>query len=306
VRGEFRPHPAARGTETPFPGLVLRIDSGPAVAVPAATTACTWETRLPLPSGRSAALHFTLTGAGLTNALAWLGRVTGLASLQRFRAQNKNRQLRVVSIATSTGEVIFDFSNRHTPYSTAYARRHAKLGLNIVGFLTAELGVGESARCMVRAADAAGNASLQSVRVTVADVNETPAKVVYGALLPNGDRTLSLAVTPGAQPAFATTDRVGSDTLPLAAWRNALTGDWFYAPAGQAMPYACYVAAADPGLGRVLAPGQGAFDVHLYLRADGLTQEMSQAAAQQLGLLSQGYVDQGALFASVALVGVAA
>ncbi|MFD0669065.1 tandem-95 repeat protein [Ramlibacter sp. MAHUQ-53] len=159
---------------------------------------------------------------------------------------------------------------------------------------------------VVRAADAAGNASLQSVRVTVADVNETPAKLVYGALLPNGDRTLSLAVTPGAQPAFATTDRVGSDTLPLAAWRNALTGDWFYAPAGQAMPYACYVAAADPGLGRVLAPGQGAFDVHLYLRADGLTQEMSQAAAQQLGLLSQGYVDQGALFASVALVGVAA
>src|ERR1019366_5203525 len=32
---------------------------------------------------------------------------------------------------------------------------HVKLGLNIVAFLTAELGVGESARCMVRAADAA-------------------------------------------------------------------------------------------------------------------------------------------------------
>ena len=155
VRGEFRPHPAARGTEAAFPGLALRIDSGPAVIVPAATAAGTWEVRLALPAGRSAALHFTLIGAGITNALAWLGRITGLGALQRFRAQNKNRQLRVVSIATSTGEVIFDFSNRHAPYSTAYARRHAKLGLNIVGFLTAELGVGESARCMVRAADAA-------------------------------------------------------------------------------------------------------------------------------------------------------
>jgi glycosyltransferase involved in cell wall biosynthesis len=31
-----------------------------------------------------------------------------------------------------------------------------RLGLNIVGFLTADLGVGESARCMVRAADAVG------------------------------------------------------------------------------------------------------------------------------------------------------
>mgnify|MGYP006988312117 CR=1 FL=1 len=57
------------------------------------------------------------------------------------------------------GEVIFDFSRRDSPYSPAYARKHVKLGLNIAGFLTADLGVGESARCMVRAADAAGIAS---------------------------------------------------------------------------------------------------------------------------------------------------
>ncbi len=154
IRGECRPHPAARGVETAFPGVDLHLDHRPAVAVrPAA--AGPWEIRLPLPAGRTATLRFNLTGTGLTNTLAWLGRITGLKALQRFRAQNKNRQLRIRSIATSTGEVIFDFSNRHAPYSTAYARRHAKLGLNIVGWITAELGVGESARCMVRAADAA-------------------------------------------------------------------------------------------------------------------------------------------------------
>lgn len=154
IRGECQPHPAARGVESAFPGVDIRLDQRPAVAVrPAA--AGPWEIRLPLPAGRTATLRFNLTGTGLTNTLAWLGRITGLKALQRFRAQNKNRQLRIRSIATSTGEVIFDFSNRHAPYSTAYARRHAKLGLNIVGWITAELGVGESARCMVRAADAA-------------------------------------------------------------------------------------------------------------------------------------------------------
>ena len=97
-----------------------------------------------------------LKGVATTNSLAWLGRLTGLGVWQRFRSQNKNRQLRITTIATDSGEVIFDFSRRDAPYSSEYARRHAKLGLNIVGFLTAELGVGESARCMVRAADAAG------------------------------------------------------------------------------------------------------------------------------------------------------
>ena len=95
-------------------------------------------------------------GVGFANALAWLGRITGLGPLQRFRRQNKNRQLRLLSIATDTGEIIYDFSQRLAPFSRDFARRHIRLGLNITGFLTADLGVGESARCMVRAADAAG------------------------------------------------------------------------------------------------------------------------------------------------------
>ena len=154
VRGCVRPHPDARGVEMGAPGLRLSVN-GQSASTLKPITSGEWELRVGLPQAETLTLAFELTGTGFTNFLAWLGRITGIRAWQRFRAQNKNRQLRVTTIATDEGEVIFDFSHRHAPYSSAYVRRHAKLGMNIVGFLTAELGVGESARCMVRAADAA-------------------------------------------------------------------------------------------------------------------------------------------------------
>jgi glycosyltransferase involved in cell wall biosynthesis len=150
-----RPHPNARGAEAAAPGLRVSVNGRP-VARLESSAAGPWELRVSLPPVEVISLGFELTGVGLTNFLAWLGRTTGLAWWQRFRRQNKNRQLRVTTIATDAGEIIFDFSRRDAPYSSDYVRRHARLGMNIVGFLTAELGVGESARCMVRAADAAG------------------------------------------------------------------------------------------------------------------------------------------------------
>jgi glycosyltransferase involved in cell wall biosynthesis len=155
VRGDIRAHPAVRGVEAGAPGLRLAVNGRPAAELPAGSSGA-WELRVALPATETIVLTLALSGVGLTNFVAWLGRVTGAGAWQRFRAQNKNRQLRVTTIATDAGEVIFDFSRRDAPYSSDYARRHAKLGLNVVGFLTAELGVGESARCMVRAADAAG------------------------------------------------------------------------------------------------------------------------------------------------------
>lgn len=157
LRGEYRAHPESRGLETGLPGLKVSID-GRYAGLLSTSSAGPWELRLPLPAGGRSnprTLTMSLTGAGLANAFAWLGRVTGLGSLQRFRQQNKNRQLRIATISTDKGEAIYDFSQRLSPYSREFARRHARLGLNIAGFLTADLGVGESARCMVRAADAA-------------------------------------------------------------------------------------------------------------------------------------------------------
>jgi glycosyltransferase involved in cell wall biosynthesis len=155
VRGEIRAHPDARGPEATPPGLRIFVD-GRLAARMATAAPGPWELRVNVPPAETFPLTLELTGVGYTNFLAWLGRTTGLESFQRFRAQNKNRQLRITTIATDSGEVIFDFSRRDAPFSSDFVRRHARLGLNIVGFLTAELGVGESARCMVRAADAAG------------------------------------------------------------------------------------------------------------------------------------------------------
>lgn len=118
-----------------------------------------WSIEVEIPAEYAAAgaeLRLTLCGNAMTNAFAWLGRVTNFGPWQRFRRQNKNRQLRLTRIVTADGEPIFDFSQRFSPYSAEFARRHTQLGLNVVGFLTADLGVGESARCMARAADAAG------------------------------------------------------------------------------------------------------------------------------------------------------
>ena len=154
IRGEFRPHPEARGSEALAPSLRVLVNGRPAGKV-VPLQAGPWNMRVALPGTAAIEITFELGGVAFTNLLAWLGRVTGLGPWQRFRLQNKNRQLRVTTISLPDGETIFDFSRRDAPYSSEYARRHTRLGLNIAGFLTADLGIGESARCMVRAADAA-------------------------------------------------------------------------------------------------------------------------------------------------------
>ncbi len=157
LRGEIHPHPDVRGLESSAPGLDCLLD-GRIVARLRDLRPGPFEVSIPLSAqcaNRGPRIGLRLCGVGLTNLLAWLGRMTRLAPLQRFRSQNKNRQLRILSLATADGETVFDFSIRSAPYSAAFARRHARLGLNIAGFLAADLGVGESARCMVRAADAA-------------------------------------------------------------------------------------------------------------------------------------------------------
>jgi len=85
--------------------------------------------------------------------------------------------------------------------------------------------------------------------------------------------------------------------VALKAWHNPITGDYFYAPEGTPLPYECYEPLSSD-LGRVLEAGNGVFDVHLYLNSAGDTQIMGESAAAALGLLSKGYTDKGAIFAS--------
>jgi glycosyltransferase involved in cell wall biosynthesis len=157
LRGEACAHPQARGLERGFPALEVLLDGRSMLTVSPGAPG-PWEARIPLDP-RSAqvgsSLSLRLHGVWTTNALAWLGRVTRLGPLQRFRSQNRNRQLRLLSIESGTGERIYDFSVRESPYCVAFTRAHLRSGMNIVGFFAADLGIGESARCMARAADAA-------------------------------------------------------------------------------------------------------------------------------------------------------
>lgn len=157
LRGELRAHPEARGLEAGFPSLEV-LQGGRVCARVSSQAAGPWEVRVALDASSALlgpVIELRLGGVALTNLLAWLGRVTGLGPAQRFRAQKRNRQLRIREIVSDAGEPIYDFSRRESPYCVSFTRAHLRSGMNVVGFLTAELGIGESARCMVRAADAA-------------------------------------------------------------------------------------------------------------------------------------------------------
>jgi glycosyltransferase involved in cell wall biosynthesis len=165
LRCEFKPWPAAERAGPP-PQLEILLN-GTRIALAAPTAPGPFEIAFDLPAppeGTGNTVALRLLGTDWTDHLAWLGRVTKSVPLpgplhrrlQWYRRQNKNRQIRIRALVSSEGETIFDFASRHSPCNHAFSRRHLRLGLNVVGFHQAELGVGESARCMVRAADAAG------------------------------------------------------------------------------------------------------------------------------------------------------
>lgn len=156
VVGVILPPNPADPTSAGSPGLSAQLDGHHPAHLSSASPG-PFRLELTLPPGESAGhtLTLRLTGVSGSNLLAWLGRVTGLGFLQPWRAQARNHRLRIQRIEADT-EVLFDFSNRSAPWNSGFARRFLKLGLNIAGFFRADLGVGESVRCMARAADAAG------------------------------------------------------------------------------------------------------------------------------------------------------
>jgi glycosyltransferase involved in cell wall biosynthesis len=157
VVGELLPPDPANPTSRGQPGCVARLD-GHASAELLSPPVGEFRLDIPLSPSLPATNHtltLQLTGTGGSNLLAWLGRVTGLGFLQPWRRQARNRRLRIKRIEAGT-EILFDFANLTSPWNGAFARRFLKLGLNIAGFFKADLGLGESVRCMARAADAAG------------------------------------------------------------------------------------------------------------------------------------------------------
>src|SRR4051812_24612308 len=98
VQGVVREHPAAQGMEKSIPRLRIAVNGTVAGRLSPNGTG-TWELRIPVPATETTTLTLDLLGVIGTNLLAWLGRVTGFGPWQRFRAQNKNRQLRITTIA---------------------------------------------------------------------------------------------------------------------------------------------------------------------------------------------------------------
>jgi hypothetical protein len=129
---------------------------------------------------------------------------------------------------------------------------------------------------------------------------------VYDVKLANGDHYYSTDAAEAAKMAQGTAnvfqgvafDSLGTDQggRHLLDNYNPYTRDWYFAVSGAPMPYACYE--AEPGAGfQAAAAGQGpGADYHLYLNSQGLTQLVTAAQAQSLGLTAQGYTDRGAIF----------
>jgi hypothetical protein len=148
----------------------------------------------------------------------------------------------------------------------------------------------------IQATNASGGSSVQTVTVNVTDVG---VPIFYSGNSVPTDRSLSTTPASAEQAGqiqFYAANTSTPGTIPLKAWQNILTGDWFYGRADVPAPYACYVERPEIVLGQVLPAGQGAFDVHTYLNEAGVTQIMGVAEANKMGLLANGYVDLGSAY----------
>jgi len=158
IHGAVLPPDPADPTSAGPLGLEVRLDTrrvggGEDLPVGPFRFDCPVPAAVATEAAHRAELH--LVGVGRGNFFAWLGRATGVPAWQPWRRQARNRRLRIERVELD-GEVLFDFSNRSSPWNASFARRFLHPGLNLVGYFRADLGIGESVRCAARAADAAG------------------------------------------------------------------------------------------------------------------------------------------------------
>lgn len=107
-------------------------------------------------------IEISLLGVARSNAYAYLGRVAKNWFIipeklrkywDRFREQRLNQRL-VVKHVLINHEMLLDFdSQSSSPANFDFLRRSANIGINLVGWFDAELGIGESARLAAKALD---------------------------------------------------------------------------------------------------------------------------------------------------------
>ena len=159
IDGELRPDGDVREASGRL-GLELRVGGRTLGRIFPEEGSFTWRTRLPEHTRQAPVrIELRLLGAFGTNMLAFLGRVFASAPFARrwqaYRLQPKNKRLRIRRLAAGD-ETIADFNTSASAFDIRFITRHANVGLNLVGWFNAALGVGESVRCAARAAQAAG------------------------------------------------------------------------------------------------------------------------------------------------------
>lgn len=114
----------------------------------------------PARASEATKIEIRLLGVERSNTFAYVGRKIAKMSpiparirnyFGKYRPQRLNKRLSIYNIAVN-GEDVFNFAKDSTnPLNTEFALKHARLGINLVGWFKAELGIGESARLAAKA-----------------------------------------------------------------------------------------------------------------------------------------------------------
>ncbi|MDQ8185924.1 glycosyltransferase [Pelagicoccus sp. SDUM812002] len=155
-------HDSCSGHDSGKIGLAIKInDAAINASYPIAPGSFHLEfENLPARASDKTELEIILLGVERTNAYAYLGRKLAKASFlpkllrssfAKYREQRLNKRLAIHGIHIN-GEDVFDFKKDPTnPLNTDYVIKHSRMGVNLVGWFKAELGIGESARVAAKA-----------------------------------------------------------------------------------------------------------------------------------------------------------
>ncbi len=105
-------------------------------------------------------IEIQILGVAKTNSYAFLGRILDniiiiprsiRRKLKSYRTQDINKRLAIHTIEINQ-ETVLDFKKNPTsPFNFDYARKYGNIGINLIGWFKAELGIGESVRLAAKA-----------------------------------------------------------------------------------------------------------------------------------------------------------
>ncbi len=117
---------------------------------------------LPTVPSEETSIKIDLLGVAKTNAYAYIGRVTRkwfilsrkLRHYWKQHIEQKKNQRLIVEKILLNNETLLDFkTSPHAPANFDFLRKYGNIGINLVGWFDAELGIGESVRLAAKSLD---------------------------------------------------------------------------------------------------------------------------------------------------------